>query len=112
MITTLDVVHDAVDPLGLLRAIRQALEPDGRYVCLDINCSDKLEENAGPLGTFFDGASAFYCMTTSLSQDGEGLGTLGLHEPKVRELCAEAGFSSVRHVPLENPFNILYEIRA
>lgn len=111
VITTFDVVHDAVDPLGLLQAVRRALKPDGIYVCLDINCSDKLEENAGPLGTFFHGASVFYCMTTSLAQDGEGLGTLGLHEPKVRELCAKAGFGSVRHVPLENPFNILYEVR-
>jgi 2-polyprenyl-3-methyl-5-hydroxy-6-metoxy-1,4-benzoquinol methylase len=44
VITTFDVVHDAVDPRRLLRSIRQALKPDGRYVCLDINCSDKLEE--------------------------------------------------------------------
>jgi 2-polyprenyl-3-methyl-5-hydroxy-6-metoxy-1,4-benzoquinol methylase len=111
VITTFDVIHDAVDPLGLLRAIRGALKPDGPYVCLDINCSDKLEENIGPLGAFFHGASVLYCMTTSLAHDGEGLGTLGLHEPKMRELCAEAGFSSVHHVPLENPFNILYEIK-
>jgi 2-polyprenyl-3-methyl-5-hydroxy-6-metoxy-1,4-benzoquinol methylase len=110
VITTFDVVHDAADPLGLLRAIRQALRPDGRYVCLDVNCSDKLEENAGPLGAMFHGVSIFYCMTTSLANGGAGLGTLGFHEPKVRELCAGAGFSSVRRVPLENPFNILYEI--
>ena len=59
----------------------------------------------------FHGFSMFYCMTTSLSHGGAGLGTLGFHEPKVRELCAEAGFGSVRRVPLENPFNNLYEIR-
>jgi 2-polyprenyl-3-methyl-5-hydroxy-6-metoxy-1,4-benzoquinol methylase len=111
VITTFDVVHDAVDPRGLLRAIRKALKPDGIYVCLDINCSEKLEENVGPLGAFFYGASVLYCMTTSLAHDGEGLGTLGLHEPKVRELCAEAGFSSVQRVPLENPFNNLYEVK-
>jgi len=28
-ISTFDVVHDAVDPLGLLRAIRDALRDDG-----------------------------------------------------------------------------------
>lgn len=111
VITTFDVVHDAVDPRALLRAIRQALRPDGIYVCLDINCSDKLEENVGPLGAFFHGASVLYCMTTSLAHDGEGLGTLGFHEPKVREYCAEAGFGSVRLVPLENPFNLLYEVK-
>ncbi len=45
VITTFDVVHDAVDPLGLLKSIRSALRPNGIYVCLDINCSHKLEEN-------------------------------------------------------------------
>jgi len=111
VITTFDVVHDAVDPVGLLQTIRQGLRADGIYVCLDINCSDKLQENQGPLGAMFHGFSVLYCMTTSLAGGGMGLGTLGFHEPKVRELCAEAGFSSVRRVPLENPFNNLYEIR-
>lgn len=111
VITTFDVIHDAVDPLGLLRAIRQGLRADGVYVCLDINCSDKLEENIGPLGALFHGFSVLYCMTTSLGGGGVGLGTLGFHEPKVRELCVQAGFKIVRRVPLENPFNNLYEIR-
>ncbi len=59
----------------------------------------------------FHGFSVLYCMTTSLGNGGVGLGTVGLHEPKLRELCAEGGFSSVRRVPLENPFNTLYEVR-
>ena len=59
----------------------------------------------------FHGFSILYCMTTSLARGGVGLGSLGMHEPKVQELCAEAGFSSVRRLPLENPFNILYEIK-
>ena len=110
VITTFDVVHDAVDPRGLLRAIRQALHSDGRYVCLDINCAGHLEGNAGTLGSLFYGVSVLYCMTTSLAGHGEGLGTVGLPAGKVHELCKEAGFSSVRRVPLENPFNNLYEV--
>jgi SAM-dependent methyltransferase len=111
VITTFDVIHDAIDPRGLLRAIRQALRSDGRYVCLDISCAEHLEENVGLLGSLFYGFSILYCMTTSLAGHGEGLGTLGLPESKLRELCAEVGFSSVRRVPLENPFNNLYEIQ-
>jgi SAM-dependent methyltransferase len=111
VITTFDVVHDTVDPLQLLQSIHRALRPGGIYVCLDINCSDKLEENANPLGAMFHGVSVFYCMTTSLANNGAGLGTLGFHEAKVRELCEQAGFSSIRRVPLENPFNNLYEAR-
>jgi SAM-dependent methyltransferase len=111
VITTFDVVHDAINPRGLLRAIRHALRPDGRYVCLEINCSDKLEENAGPLGSFFYGVSVLYCMTTSLAGHGEGLGTMGLPASKVQEICLEAGFSSVRRLPLENPFNNVFEVK-
>jgi SAM-dependent methyltransferase len=112
VMTTFDVIHDSVDPLGLLRAIRQALAPGGIYVCLDINCSDKLEENRGTLGALFHGISVLYCMTTSLARGGAGLGTLGFHERNVREYCRRAGFAGVRRVPVENPFNVLYEVKA
>jgi SAM-dependent methyltransferase len=110
VITTFDVVHDAVDPRGFLRALRRALASDGVYVCLDTNCSDKLEENLGPVGSMLYSFSVLYCMTTSLAWGGAGLGTLGLHERKVQEMCSEAGFRTVRKVPLDNPFNNLYEV--
>lgn len=110
VIATFEVVHDSVDPLGLLKAIRQALRPGGIYLCLDVNCSDKLEENNGVLGAMFHGFSVTYCMTTSLAWGGAGLGTVGFHEAKVREVAAAAGFVSVRRVPVQNPFVSLYEI--
>ena len=111
VITTFDVLHDAADPVGVLRSIFRALKPDGIYVCLDVNCSDKLEENTGPLGSLFHGISILYCMTTSLAAGGAGLGTLGLHEHKLRELAAVVGFRDIRRAPIENPFNNLYELR-
>ena len=111
VVATFDVIHDAADPAGLLSSIRQALRPSGIYVCLDMNCSDKLEENINPLGALFHGVSVLYCMTTSLATGGAGLGTLGFHEPRVHELCRQAGFNQVRRVPIEDPFNKLYEVR-
>jgi 2-polyprenyl-3-methyl-5-hydroxy-6-metoxy-1,4-benzoquinol methylase len=111
VVTTFDVVHDAVDPSGLLKAIRQGLSEDGIYVCLDINCADDPNDNEGPLATVFYGFSVFYCMTTSLAHGGEGLGTVGLPHAKLSELCEQAGFGEVRKLPLENPFNNVYEIK-
>ena len=111
LVTTFDVVHDSADPAALLRAIRRALRPDGTYLCLDINCSPNLDENVGPLGSLFYGCSVLYCMSTSLAYGGAGLGTCGLHEPKLRELGTTAGFGRIRRVPLENPFNNLYELK-
>jgi 2-polyprenyl-3-methyl-5-hydroxy-6-metoxy-1,4-benzoquinol methylase len=110
VITTFDVVHDSVDPGAILRAIRAALEPDGRYVCVEINCADRPEENVGPLGTVLYGLSLAYCLPVSLAEGGAGLGTLGLPESKLTELALEAGFSAVRRLPIDNPFNSIYEI--
>jgi hypothetical protein len=49
-------------------------------------------------------------MTTSLAQGGEGLGTLGLPETSLRQLAGKAGFSQLRRVEMDNPFNTLYEL--
>jgi hypothetical protein len=38
-------------------------------------------------------------------------GTLGLPESRLRDLSLGAGFGSVRRVPMDNPFNALFEIR-
>ena len=78
-----------------MTAIRQGLKDDGIYICLDINCADNPADNEGPLASMFYGFSVTYCMTTSLANDGAGLGTCGLPAAKVRELCENAGFSAV-----------------
>jgi 2-polyprenyl-3-methyl-5-hydroxy-6-metoxy-1,4-benzoquinol methylase len=110
IVTTFDVVHDSVRPGELLHAIRAGLEDDGRYVCVDINCSERSEENRGPMGTILYGLSLAYCLPVALTDGGAGLGTLGLPEPRLRELALEAGFSSVRRLPVDNPFNNVYEL--
>jgi SAM-dependent methyltransferase len=112
LVTTFDVIHDSADPGAILGAIRRALKDGGTYLCLDINCSPNLDENIGPLGSLFYGCSVLYCMSTSLAHGGAGLGTCGLHEPRLRELAGAAGFARVARVPLENPFNNLYELGA
>ena len=110
VITTFDMVHDAIDPLGLLRSIHDALRSGGRYLCLEINCSDQAADNTGPIATLLYGFSVLYCMTTSLAEGGEGLGTLGLPAPVLRQLAGKAGFTHVRQVEMDNPFNSLYEL--
>jgi SAM-dependent methyltransferase len=109
VITTFDVVHDAADPAGLLRVIRDGLRPDGRYVCLDINASHAVEDNVGPLGAFFYSISVQYCMTTSLAHGGIGLGTCGFNPHVAERMAADAGFTSWRHIAMDDPFNTLFE---
>ncbi len=49
-------------------------------------------------------------MTTSLAEGGEGLGTLGLPEPVLRQAGRQSRLRAVRHVEMDNPFNSLYEL--
>jgi 2-polyprenyl-3-methyl-5-hydroxy-6-metoxy-1,4-benzoquinol methylase len=111
VITTFDVLHDSADPKGLLRAIRGGLAERGRYVCVDINCAERPEGNVGPMGTVLYGLSLAYCLPVSLASGGAGLGTVGLPEGRLREMAVGAGFSAVRLVPIDDPFNNLYELR-
>jgi SAM-dependent methyltransferase len=109
-ITTFDVLHDSRDPRRLVEAIRRALAPDGVYLILEIHCHERLEGETGPIGALLYGYSLLHCMTTSLAVGGAGLGTCGLPEQRLRQVCLEAGFASLRHLA-ESPFDRLYEVR-
>lgn len=113
LITVFDTVHDMVDPVGSLAAIREALTPDGVLLWTEFNVSGDLAENlANPinLAKFTYSASTLYCMTTSLAEGGAGIGTcMGPH--KAEDLAREAGFGSFHRLPIEDPFTAVYEAR-
>jgi len=111
LVSTFDVVHDAADPLGLMTAIRKALAPGGTYLMLETNAAPTVEGNVSPIGKFLYSVSTLYCMTQSLAANGAGLGA-AMGEPKARELAEEAGFGRFRRLPIEDPFSVLYELKA
>jgi SAM-dependent methyltransferase len=109
-VSTFDVVHDAVDPVGLMSAIRRSLKDDGTYLVQEVNVSDKVEENMKPLGKMVYSVSTLYCMTTSLAHGGAGIGT-AMGENKARELASAAGFTRFTRLPIKDDFAVLYELR-
>ncbi len=111
LITSFDVIHDLHYPLIALKAIKEALKPDGTYLLVDIKSSDNPKENFNPIGAIKHGFSMLYCMTTSLAVGGEGLGTLGMPPSKVNELCKEAGFHTVKQLPINDEFHAIFEIK-
>jgi len=111
IIFTFDVIHDMAKPREGLANIQRHLKPGGIYVLQEISAADERHDNRGSVSTIKYGMSLTYCMTTSLANHGEGLGTLGMPEKVVRELCGEAGFSSVRKLSCSNDFVSLFEVR-
>ncbi len=115
LITTFDVVHDMPKPRPAMRAIKQALTPDGTYFVLEFNMSGDLQENIDHplgLGAFGYAMSTNYCLTQALAAGGEGTGTC-MGEAKLREFAREGGFTQFRTLDFpQNPFNLFYELRA
>jgi len=111
LITLFDSLHDVRDPAQGLRAVYEALNPGGACLLLEMNCADRLEQNTGPAATMLYGTSVLYNLPVSLAVGTPGLGTMGLPESRLKELCAAAGFGAIRRLPIQNPFHALYEVR-
>lgn len=115
LITTFDCIHDMAHPTQVIKAIRQALKPDGTWFIADIHCGASLEENleeANPLLPMLYGFSILCCMSSSMSEpEAEGLGTVGFGEDMARRMTEEAGFSRFERHDFDNPLNAYYEVR-
>ncbi|THA67220.1 methyltransferase domain-containing protein [Streptomyces sp. A0642] len=112
LITAFDVIHDLARPARALAAVAAALAEDGVFLMGDIAASSRLEENIDhPLGPALYTFSVFYCMSVSLGQGGEGLGTVW-GEQTAREMLAEAGFGRIDTRRVEGDIlNVYYVAR-
>jgi len=104
LITAFDVVHDLAHPAEVLNNIYRALAPGGTFLMIDPAASSHLHENLEhPMGPFLYTVSTMHCMTVSLEQGGEGLGT-AWGEQSARRMLADAGFSEVEVEDVEGDF--------
>ena len=113
LVTAFDVIHDQAHPATVLAAVRGAIRDGGTFLMADINASSHLEDNVGlPWGTFLYAVSTMHCMTVSLGQGGDGLGTVWGTQLAERMVRA-AGFADVTFTELEDdPFNVYVVARA
>lgn len=94
-ITTFDAIHDQAKPLALLKGIRKSLRAGGVYLAQDIHASSYHHGDLDhPMGTFLYAISTLHCMTVSLAQGGEGLGTMWGRET-ARQYFGRAGFGEI-----------------
>jgi 2-polyprenyl-3-methyl-5-hydroxy-6-metoxy-1,4-benzoquinol methylase len=104
LVTAFDTIHDQAHPLQVLRSIIGSLQPGGDFLMMDIASSSKLEENIEhPMGPLLYAASTFHCMTVSLAQGGDGVGTVW-GEQKAAEYLRQAGFDGVQAKHLDGDF--------
>lgn len=110
LVMAFNCIHDMANPRGALRAIRRTLKPAGAMLWSEARASDRLEENLNTWGRSLYAASTMHCMTVSLAQGGEGLGSV-VGEDLARDLAREATFSSFVKLPVENHYHQLFLLR-
>lgn len=112
LITAFDTIHDQAHPATVLRNIREALAPGGTFLMVDINASSNLEDNHEiPWASLLYMISVVHCMSVSLGQGGDGLGTVWGRQTAER-MVREAGFGEVTVHDLESdPFNAYFVAR-
>jgi 2-polyprenyl-3-methyl-5-hydroxy-6-metoxy-1,4-benzoquinol methylase len=95
LIMAFDTIHDQAHPTAVISKIYNALKVNGTFLMQDIAASSNTEENIqNPLAPTLYTFSTMHCMTVSLAQGGDGLGTVWgrqLAEQKLKE----AGFTGV-----------------
>ena len=113
LVTAFDAIHDQAQPATVLGNIHRALRPGGTFLMVDINADSELQNNLDlPWASFLYAISTVHCMSVSLGQGGEGLGTVWGVQTAER-MVREAGFSDVvRHDLEEDPFNAYFVAHA
>lgn len=110
LIMAFNCIHDMAQPRAALAGIRRALKVGGVFLWSEADASDQLEDNLTAVGRTMYGASTMHCLTVSLAQGGEGLGSV-MGEKLARELSLVAGFSSFECLPVKNPYHQIFALR-
>jgi ubiquinone/menaquinone biosynthesis C-methylase UbiE len=110
LVMAFNCIHDMAHPRAALAGIRRVLKPDGALLWSEAEVSDRLEDNLNTFGRTLYGASTMHCLTVSLAQNGEGLGS-AIGENLARSLAAEAGFATFEKLPIKNPYHQVFLAR-
>jgi len=109
VVCAFDVIHDLAHPHEALHAAHDVLASDGVFLMIDSGAPPTLAEQAElPWAPMMYGVSLAHCMTVSLAQRGEGLGSMWGREAALGALAA-AGFAEVETYELKgDPMDLLY----
>ena len=110
LVAMFDCLHDMGDPVGAAAHVLETLAEDGTWLIVEPYAGDRLEDNLGPVGRVFYGASTLVCTPASRDQEvGLALGAQA-GEARLREVVTAGGFTRFRRAT-ETPFNLVLEAR-
>ena len=104
-------VHHLTDPVRVLLSIGKALRKGGSLLIIEANVPETIQASIGnTYANWNHGVSLFYCMSEVLTEGGPGYGA-AIKGSEIKMLGEKAGFAKIRRLPVESPFDALYEFK-
>lgn len=113
-VMTLDCMHDMARPDKTAAAVRGVLAEGGTWLIKEIKCGPTYESNQrNPLQALMYGYSVSSCLASAtVTEDGMGLGTLGLDPETLEEMVRGAGFTQFEMIDTPDPVHYYYRVGA
>ena len=110
LVCAFETIHDMVDPVAALRAMRSLRAPGGTVLVADERVADEFTTDVEDGERFQWGWSALHCLPCALTEPpAAGTGTI-MRIPTLRRYATEAGFADVEVLPIENDFWRFYRL--
>jgi 2-polyprenyl-3-methyl-5-hydroxy-6-metoxy-1,4-benzoquinol methylase len=102
LVTIFEALHDMPRPVDVLQTIRRMLHPGGVLLVGDERCEESFTAPASERERLYYGFSVMSCLPSGMvGPDPAGTGTL-MRPDTLRRYAAEAGFTRVEVLPIEN----------
>lgn len=110
LVCAFETIHDMVNPVAALRAMRALRAPGGTVLVADERVADTFTTEVEGGERFQWGWSAIHCLPCALTDEpAAGTGTI-MRAPTFRAYAREAGFTDVEVLPIENDFWRFYRL--
>ena len=110
LVCIFEALHDMAQPVAVLSAARSKLAAGGALLLVDERVEDEFTGAGEEVERMMYAWSVLHCLPASRAESpSAALGTV-LRRPTVRTLAAEAGFSTVTELEIENDFFRFYRL--
>ncbi|GAA4859794.1 class I SAM-dependent methyltransferase [Pseudonocardia benzenivorans] len=103
-----EMIHDLADPVAALRTARRLTH--GPVVVMDENAADEFAVPGGPLDRLFYAASVLHCLPVGRCTEPSAATGIVMRPATLRRYAAEAGFTDVVDLPIEDPMFRFYRL--
>lgn len=107
-----ECVHDMANPVAVLSAMRRLVGPGGTVLIVDEKADESFLPNGADQERVLYGFSILHCLPVGMGDSASAQTGAVMRPDTFRDYAAEAGFSAVEILPVENDAFYFYRLTA